>query len=212
MILLCGTFLLLLSIMRENSFPPNDKFKRILGIAWLFFFAGFIILYFVYAGELTPENISGFLKNYQSGMLFLYFVLCTLRGLTMIPGTPFLLAGIMLFNDSPFLLLGVFLASMLVTSALMYCLADKLGFSTYFERNYPEKIALIRKKLDGRNGFVFIFLWAFAPFTPTDLICYVAGSVRMRFFNLITPLLAGEAIICAFYILNGHLLLEKWAV
>lgn len=91
----------------------------------------------------------------------------------------------------------------------MFYLADKLGFSTYFERNYPEKILLVREKLSGRNGFLFITLWAFAPFTPTDLVCYVAGSVRMRFINLIVPLLTGEAFICGFYIFNGQFLLEK---
>lgn len=196
--------------MLENSFPPNDRFKRSLGIVWIFFIAVCLTLYFVYARELTPGNISTFVKSYQGAMLLIYFVLCTIRGLTMIPGTPFLLAGIVLFKDSPFLLLAVFLASMLTTSALMFYLADKLGFSNYFEKNYPEKIVLVREKLNGRNGFLFIALWAFAPFTPTDLICYVAGSVRMRFFNLILPLLAGEAIICAFYIFNGQILLGKF--
>ena len=198
--------------MHENSFPPNDKFKRTLGIVWLLFIAVCLTLYFVYARELTPENISGFIRNYQGGMLFLYFALCTVRGLTMIPGTPFLFAGIILFKDSPFLLLSVFLASMLVTAALMFYLANKLGFSTYFEKNYPEKIVLVREKLDGRNGFLFILLWAFAPFTPTDLVCYVAGSIRMRFLKLIVPLLVGEALICTFYIFNGRALLETWPV
>ncbi|WP_079704005.1 VTT domain-containing protein [Daejeonella lutea] len=195
--------------MQENSFPPNDNFKRNLGIVWIFFIATCIVLYAIYARELTPENISSFVKRYQGGVLIFYFALCTIRGLTMIPGTPFLLAGIILFKDSPFLLLAAFLASMLVTSGLMFYLADKLGFSTYFERNYPEKILLVREKLSGRNGFLFITLWAFAPFTPTDLVCYVAGSVRMRFINLIVPLLTGEAFICGFYIFNGQFLLEK---
>lgn len=179
-------------------------------MVWIVFIAVCIALYFVYARQLTPENISGFIKNYQQGILLMFFVLCTIRGLTMIPGTPFLLAGIILFKDSPFVLLAVFLASMFMTSALMYYLADKLGFSRYFENNYPEKIILVRDRLNGRHGFLFIMLWAFAPFTPTDLVCYVAGSIRMRFLKLIVPLLAGEALICAFYIFNGRILLEKW--
>lgn len=210
MISLCEISRLHLCIMHENSFPPNDKFKRNLGIVWLLFIAVCVTLYFIYARQLTPENISAFVRNYQSGVLLLYFVLCTIRGITMIPGTPFLLAGIILFQDSPLLLLAIFLASMLVTSAIMFFMAENLGFSSYFEKNYPEKIVLVREKLEGRNGFLFIALWAFAPFTPTDLVCYVAGSVRMRFANLIVPLLAGEAIICAFYIFNGQILLEKF--
>lgn len=196
--------------MHENSFPWNDKFKRTLGIVWVLFIALCLGLYFSYARDLTPENISGFIRNYQGGMLFLYFALCTIRGLTMIPGTPFLVAGIILFKDSPFLLLAVFLASMLLTSVFMFYLAERLGFSRYFEKNYPEKIALVREKLDGNYGFMFILLWAFAPFTPTDLVCYVAGSIRMKFFKFIVPLMVGEAIICAFYIFNGKALLEGW--
>ena len=196
--------------MPENSFPPNDNSKKIIGLIWIFFILTSLSLYFIYAPDLSPENISEVIKKYQNGMLFLYFALCVVRGLTMIPGTPFLLAGIILFKNSPYLLLGAFLASMLVTSAIMFYLADKLGFSRYFEKNYPEKIAAVREKLNGKSGFFFILIWAFAPFTPTDMVCYVAGSIRMRFFKLIVPLLIGEAVICAFYIFNGQVLLEKW--
>lgn len=198
--------------MQENSFPPNDKFKITLGILWILFIALCLGLYFFYADELSPENISVFIRNYQGGILFLYLALCTIRGLTMIPGTPFLFAGIILFKDVPFLLLATFLTSMLLTSILMFYLAESLGFSSYFEKNYPEKIIRVKNKLEGNYGFLFILLWAFAPFTPTDLVCYVAGSIRMKFVKLIIPLIIGEAIICAFYIFNGRLLIENWAI
>jgi uncharacterized membrane protein YdjX (TVP38/TMEM64 family) len=198
--------------MPENSFPPNDNSKKIIGLIWIFFILTSLSLYFIYAPDLSPENISGVIKKYQNGMLALYFAFCVIRGLTMIPGTPFLLAGVILFKDSPLLLLAAFLASMFVTSALMFYLADKLGFNAYFEKHYPEKIEMVRARLNGKSGFFFILIWAFAPFTPTDLVCYVAGSIRMRFLKLIVPLLVGEAIICAFYIFNGQILLEKWPV
>lgn len=194
--------------MPENNHAENTGFKRIVTLIWCMFILVCLILYLVYAQDLSPENISGFLKNYEEGMMVLYLVLCTIRGLTMIPGTPFLLAGIILFKDSPFLLLAAFLASMLFTSALMFYMADKLGFARYFEDRYPEKIAAVRNKLNGKYGFLFILLWAFAPVTPTDLVCYVAGSIRMKFIKLIIPLLIGEAIICAFYIFNGKALVE----
>lgn len=198
--------------MPENNFPPNDQFKRKLGIIWVVFILLCITLYFLYAPDLGPQNISGFIEKYQNGMLLLYLAACIIRGLTMIPGTPFLLAGIILFKDDPFLLLIIFLTSILLTSALMFCLADRLGFSSYFEEHYPDQISRVRNKLNGQYGFLFILIWAFAPFTPTDLVCYVAGSIRMRFIKLIIPLLLGEALICAFYIYNGRALLDHWAV
>ncbi|MEJ7779743.1 MAG: VTT domain-containing protein [Daejeonella sp.] len=196
--------------MPENNFPPDDRFKRKLGIIWVVFILLCITLYFLYAQDLDPRDISGFIEKYQHGVLLLYFAGCTIRGLTMIPGTPFLLAGIILFKDDPFLLLGVFLTSIFLTSALMFCLADRLGFSSYFEEHYPDQISIVRNKLNGKYGFLFILLWAFAPFTPTDLVCYVAGSIRMRFIKLVIPLLFGEVLICAFYIFNGRVLLNHW--
>ncbi len=197
--------------MPENSIYTFTRLKRALILIWGLFIIVCAASYVVFREELTPTNISSFIRDYQGGMLFLYFILCTIRGITMIPGTPFLLAGIIVFSYSPFLLLAVFLSSMLCTSALMYSLAGKLGFGSYFEEKYPEKILLVRDKLKGRNGFLFIFLWAFAPFTPTDLVCYVTASLRMRFIALIVPLLLGEAVICAFYIFNGQLLLQQWS-
>jgi len=178
----------------------SEKTRRILRTVWLIILFTSVVFYAWYGKYITGENITYLLQQFKMQMLFIYLVICVLRGFTLIPSTPFLLAGILLFGSSPFLLFCVFIASIFIVATLLYYASHFLNFAAYFEKRYPEKIDGIKRKLDSRYGFYFIMLWAFAPFTPTDLICYVAGSLRMRFFKFIIPVILGEGFICLVYI------------
>lgn len=187
----------------------TGKLGKIVRITWACFLLVCIVLYVRYASYLSGENIASFILQYQNQVLGLYFILCILRGFTLIPSTPFLLAGIILFPTKPVLLLGVFLISQIITSAILYYISDMADLGHYFRKVHPEKMQKITEKINGKNGFWFILLWAFTPFTPTDLVCYVAGSLKMRFIQFILPLVCGEAIISALYIFNGSYLLQN---
>ncbi|MGN6212887.1 TVP38/TMEM64 family protein [Parafilimonas sp.] len=183
--------------------------KKFLRIVWVCFLLTCISLYVIYSPYLTGQNIAAFIKRYNHQMLAAFFIVCVVRGFTLVPSTPFLLTGIILFSATPILLLIVFMASIFVVATLLFYASDYLGFARYFEKRYPHKTEQVRRKLNGRYGFWFILIWSFTPFTPTDLVCYVAGSLRMRFMKFILPLILGEAIICAIYIFNGAALLYK---
>lgn len=157
-------------------------------------------LYVLYGKYITEENIAHFLLQFKTQMLLAYLIVCVLRGITFIPATPFLFAGILLFGSSPLLLLLIFLTSIFFVSALLFYAARFLNFGAWFEKRYPEKIRNIKTKLNSRYGVYFMMLWAFAPFTPTDVVCYVAGSLRIRFIRFIVPVVLGEGLICAAYI------------
>jgi uncharacterized membrane protein YdjX (TVP38/TMEM64 family) len=40
-----------------------------------------------------------------------------------------------------------------------------------------------------KYGVFAVTLWSFAPVVPTDLICYVAGTVRMNFWKFVLALI-----------------------
>lgn len=186
----------------------SETTKRNLRIVWVCFLLTCIVLYVWYAPYLTKENIAAFILQYHGQVLLVYFIICVVRGLTLIPSTPFLLTGILLFKDTPFLLLAVFMAGIFIVSAFLFYAAEYAGFAKYFDKLYPQKMHRVKQKLNGPYGFWFVLLWAFTPFTPTDLVCYAAGLLRMRFLYFIIPLMLGEGVICALYIFNGSALLH----
>lgn len=202
-------FRLLSFTMLKTNAMLTGKVGKIVRIIWVCFLLTSIMLYIHFAPTLSGENMAAFLSRYEEQLLALYFVLCVLRGFTLIPSTPFLIAGIILFPNNPFLLLGVFVLSLAIVSAILYYVSGYADFGHYFHKAYPGKIQKIRQKLDGKHGFWFILLWAFAPFTPTDLVCYVAGSLKIRFTSFIVPLICGETIISSIYIFNGTALIQN---
>lgn len=191
---------------------PPEKIKKTLRFIWVCFLLGCIFFYVRYAHQLTKENLAGFMMQYREGMLLTYFLICIFRGLMLIPATPFLFAGIMLFNQTPVLLLTVFLASIFVVSTLIYYTSGYLGFAQYFERSYPVKTAKLKSRLNSPSGSWFLFFWALAPFTPTDLACYTAGALRIRFIRFIVPLLLGEAVICTIYIFAAYCYSDSYII
>jgi uncharacterized membrane protein YdjX (TVP38/TMEM64 family) len=156
----------------------------------------------------TPENISAFLLNFQGEIWLVYFAMSALRGFTLLPSTPLVLAGTLLFPNLPFVVLAVSMAGILISSSMIYYFSEHLGFNEYFESHKPELTHRIKAKLEHPLGFIFVVLWAFFPLVPTDLVCYVAGTTRMNFWKFIAAVLVGELILCACYIFFGGSLLK----
>ena len=51
-----------------------------------------------------------------------------------------------------------------------------------------------------------IVVWSMAPFLPTDVICYLAGTARVNVGKFVLGVLVGEGIICAVYIFGASVL------
>ena len=49
--------------------------------------------------------------------------------------------------------------------------------------------------------------WSFFPLAPTDLICYVCGVLRVRFWKFLLGVTLGEGAISAIYIYGGDQIL-----
>ncbi len=168
---------------------------------WLAMIVVSLLLYLFFPETFTPKNIRQFFSaNLYTG-LSVFFLLASLRGFTLIPLTPLLLAGILVFPAWP--LFFVNLGGILVSSALVYYLSRYFRFDNFFHKHYPEQITQITQLLQKRELPV-ITVWGIAPFLPTDLIVYVCSVARISAVKTLLGVLLGESIICSVYIFGGQ--------
>ena len=102
----------------------------------------------------------------------------------------------------------VSMTGIMLSSTMIYFFSEYLGFSEYFEGHKPELSHKIKAKLEHPLGFLFVAGWAFFPLIPTDLVCYLAGSTKMNYWEFIAAVFVGELILCVCYIYFGGSLLE----
>lgn len=185
----------------------EQKLKKLLRIVWITLIVAGGIFYWCNRPYFTQETIALFLLQYRQQVWLAYLGICVIRGIFLLPSTPFLIAGILVFRDTPLLLFGVFMVSIFIVAAFIFYAARYRYISIPgLSGAQTPGLERIRRGLNSRRGFWFILGWALMPFTPTDMVCYAAGLLRIRFGTFILPLLLGEALICAFYIINGRLI------
>jgi uncharacterized membrane protein YdjX (TVP38/TMEM64 family) len=152
----------------------------------------------------TAEQVAAFLSRYPQWIWGGYIALSSLRGLSLLPSTPFVLAGTLLFPTQPLEVLVVSVACILVSSAMIYALSPVWQLERHFK---PTVLARISERLNRPSGSAFVFLWSFFPAVPTDAICYVAGTLRLRLLPFLLALGLGELILCSVYVYAGGSLL-----
>lgn len=186
-------------------------FGRVLRISLILIWAAVILLAAVfYLSEprrLNALEIALFIKTFETEIWLVYLAMSALRGFTLLPSTPLVLAGTLLYPDQPWLVLTISMTGILTSSSLIYFFSDALGFSRYFEQKKPETVAAVRRRLEQPAGLAFVALWAFFPLVPTDAVCYAAGTSRMHFGKFILAVIAGELVLCSIYIFTGSTLL-----
>jgi uncharacterized membrane protein YdjX (TVP38/TMEM64 family) len=129
-----------------------------------------------------------------------------LRGFTLLPSTPLVIAGTMLFPGQSVAVLAVSMTGIVLSSSMIYFFSDLLGFSDFFEARKPDLIHRIKVRLEHPLGVAFVAAWAFFPLVPTDLVCYAAGTTRMNFLRFIAAVFVGELILCLVYVYSGNYL------
>lgn len=179
------------------------RFEKV-GSFGLYLWLGLIVVclsLYTFRPELfEPERIrSSFSANLVIGLL-IYFIISTLRGLTLIPSTPIVLAGILMFPAWPLFLVNQ--AAVYSSSALLYLMTRSMHFDTFFYTHYPRQVERLTAMLRKRELPV-ISAWGFAPFIPTDLIVCICSVLRIDMWKTLLGVSIGEGIICAIYIFGG---------
>jgi uncharacterized membrane protein YdjX (TVP38/TMEM64 family) len=182
----------------------HERRRRILTALWL---AGAASAIWVFV--FRRDALEGLLDSASSASLFaggaIYLALGCLRSFTLIPATSLVLLGTVFLP--PPILFPLTLVGILASSAAVYYFAEALRIDEVLARQHGEHLARVRALLE-RHGFPIVVGWAFFPLVPTDLICYLAGVIRMPIAALLLGVALGEGAICGVYIFVGDSLLH----
>ena len=135
-----------------------------------------------------------------------YLALGAVRGFTLIPSTTLVLAALPFFPPGP--LFAATLIGIAISSSSIYFFSSALRLDERLALKHPAQIARITDLMN-RYELPIIVGWSFFPLAPTDLICYVCGLLRVRFWKFLIGVTIGEGAICAIYIYGGDHIL-RW--
>ncbi len=172
---------------------------------WVLVFSFSLYVYFFNPDLLKSQFLSLSGTSLVLGYV-IYLLAGCLRGFTLIPITYFILAGIVLLPPVPLYILT--LIGVLVSSASIYYFSEYLNFDKYFEANHKKEIDRIKGFL-AKNELPIVIVWSFMPFLPTDLICYVCGTLEVDIKKFLIGVLIGEGVSCAIYIFLGKEILTR---
>jgi uncharacterized membrane protein YdjX (TVP38/TMEM64 family) len=188
----------------SSSLKIFVKYARLtLLLTWAALLVVAVGFYLSDPSRFTAASIAAFITAFQTEIWLVYFAMSVLRGFTLLPSTPLVLAGTIVFPSQPIAVLTVSLCGIVISSSLIYFCSEALGIREYFEDHKPQLVRKIKRRLEHPLGIAFIGAWAFFPLVPTDLVCYVSGSTGVNYWKFIVAVLVGEAILCSCYVFFG---------
>ena len=176
----------------------NQSLLKLIRYLWVILIAICLISYLFNPNLFSRIVIADYISQYDYAIL-IYLGIHIIRGFFLLPSTPLIFAGIIAFPSQPFTVLMISLFGILCSSLLIYFFSDKLGFS-HFLSKHSRKATYLKQKLNGKYGFVYITGWAFFPFVPTDLICYLSGALKVNLAAFLISIFIGELVLCSIYI------------
>jgi uncharacterized membrane protein YdjX (TVP38/TMEM64 family) len=171
---------------------------------WVAIAAGALYLYFF-----QREAVQSELRNALSASFWIasisYLVIGALRPLTLVPATFPLLVAMPFFD--PWVLLALTIPCIAISSAICYWFAEALHLDELVERKYPKHIRKLKELLQSYQ-LPIIIAWSFMLFLPTDVLCYVCGSLKINFKKFLIGVIIGEGTVYAIYIFLGDWMLR----
>lgn len=171
---------------------------------WLLIVCGALYLYF-FEREFVQKELQGAFSASMVAGAIVYVLLGSFRAFTLVPATFLLVAALPFFP--PLFLLAITMFAVAVSSSICYFFAEALHMDELFERKYPQQIQKL-KGLLAKYEMPIIIGWSFMMFLPTDLICYVCGSLRINFTKFLLGLMIGEGSVYAIYIYTADYFLR----
>ncbi len=177
--------------------------KHIIFWLWVLIILSALYFYF-FRNDLILAGVAQMMRLPLAWRYAIFLILGCLRGFTLIPVTYLILLGLVFLPAGHAYLLTII--GVMVASTSIYYFAEYLGLAGYFERYYPRQIARL-KSVMRKNELPIVIGWSFFPITPTDVMCYMCGSLKVNFKKFFFGVLVGEGISCAIYIFVGKGLL-----
>ncbi len=182
--------------------------KKVIYVLWIAVVLAILGILLVNPSFFSVENLVAFVQKFETQLMVVYVLISFLRGLFLIPSTPFVLAGIILFPINPIFVISVSMGGILFTSILLYYFSDVLGFSKKLQKKFPKKMKVWENRLRSKHAIWIVLVWSFFPLVPTDLMCYIAGIVKMPLKYLLIGVGIGELILICCYVYLGSGLIE----
>jgi uncharacterized membrane protein YdjX (TVP38/TMEM64 family) len=182
--------------------PSHHRNRVLLLSAWVIM-AGLTVWLLFFRREAVQRELQEAMSVSMFAAGFLYLLLSSLRGFTFIPAAPLLAIGIVLFPRIPLFILT--LLGILISSAIIYWFSGSLHLEEVFSKRYAKMMEKVHGLLHKRELPV-ITAWCLFPITPTDLMVYVCGVLRISFKKTMLGVAIGAGINCAVVILIGDTL------
>lgn len=162
-------------------------------------FYGFIIINILallyvtqYREIINVADIKTFLTDQHFLVAYLIYIgILTVRGLTLLPGTPFLLVGIYLFSMAE-----VFFAIQI--AIVSYCFII-YNFSHRLTFKIPEKILSFEQKIKSKE-IPIIFALCFIPGVSINILIYFLSLIKVKLKSILIGIIAGTSITSLIYI------------
>lgn len=177
------------------------KFKKNTFFAWFILIFIISLLFFIKKDLFDIHFLNIFIKNYKFLAVFIYILMLTIIGITLIPTTPFAIAGLLFFSPIETLIYN--LIAIIGAMTIIYYFSQYVGLDVLLEKKYPKQILKLKKVLKNKMLSIII-LWSFIPIIPTDLIIYVASSLKISYKKCFFGVLIGEGLLNVFYIFFSH--------
>ncbi len=171
---------------------------------WVLIVAGALYLYF-FKRELVRGELQDALSLSFWAAAGSYLLIGSIRAFTLVPATFPLLVAMPFFD--PWVLMGLTLPCIAISSSIIYWYAKALHMDELFERKYPAQIQRLKTLLQ-RYQLPIIIGWSFLLFLPTDLLCYVCGSLKISYRKFLFGVVVGEGTVYGIYIYLGDWVLR----
>lgn len=171
---------------------------------WVLIAGGALYLYFFRREAVQAEMRDALSASFWVAVIT-YLAIGSLRAFTLVPATFPLVIAIPFFD--PWVLLAMTLPCIAISSAICYLFAEALHMDELFERKYPRQIGKLKELLQ-RYQLAIIIGWSFLLFLPTDVLCYVCGSLKINFKKFLIGVVIGEGTVYAAYIFLGDYFLR----
>jgi uncharacterized membrane protein YdjX (TVP38/TMEM64 family) len=186
-------------------FLPKERAFRFLTRLWSLVILLTVVFLVLNPRFLSPEYLKSLLTDYENFLWPIYIFILIARVPLVFPPTPVLFLGFLLFPSFKILVVFLLLFSTLLSAAFFYFFAGHSDLSEYFHRKYPKQTAKIKNTLSKPRAVWFVIVWSTIPIAPGDLLCYIAGVVRIPFRYLIIGMIIGQLPLLLAYAYLGQL-------
>lgn len=182
----------------------NRAVRYGLFVLWVAIAAGALYLYFFQREAVQAQMRDAMSASFWAASIT-YLLVGALRPLTLVPATFPLLVAMPFFD--PWVLIALTIPCIAISSAICYWFAEALHLDEFVEQKYPQHIKKLKDLLQSYQ-LPIIIGWSFMLFLPTDVLCYVCGSLKINFKKFIIGVVIGEGAVYAIYIFLGDWMLR----